>query len=1010
MAKRKSRLHEKAARLPDITEAQKRRAITKYRKEVQAAQSEAAKSHCFTALLDRLFGVEPGFIEQYVSGIERHVRMRRKDRIVRGRADQLSGNLIIEFERDLAPPKKQEEAEAQLRMYTACAWAEEPRTPFVCLATDGQEFHAHAPVPRTGATAPLQAADIELKPLEALDATAAEWRDFYLFLDRYLLRKEVLPPTSENVVKDFGPHSHVLQVAERALLDEWARLKKQPAYAVRYDTWAKYLRIVYGSPQAEEELFVRHTYLATVAKLMVWTRFAPNDHPPDRDTLHAVLEGTYFKHRLSVENFLEEDLFSWLARPEAQGVGHAVARDILSIMANYNFRELSEDVLKALYEGLVDPATRHDLGEYYTPDWLAHRIVRKALQNQPEASLLDPACGSGTFLYMTIREKRGLLGKTPARLTKHIVATVVGMDIHPLAVIVAKANYVLALGHLMTRRKSTIRIPVYMANSIRPPVYEVRRELWHKVPCYRAEVADTAVHIPQRLSEDPEKCDEAMEAAHDFAAACGDRSPDEQAFQNYLANRHPDLCDEGEGAVLFSVAHTFHQLMTEGRNSIWVFVLKNIYRPLFLEDHFDLLVGNPPWLSYRHVEQPDYQKFLKRQITSEYGLVQQPAQHLITHLELGTLFLLRCADLYLKDGGQVAFLLPKSIFSADQHHALRAHKFKRPRVAMVRAGEGPVVPRLSVRELWDLEAVAPLFNTSAAVLFAQKNPPPSPLPPIPGEIATGELPIRNAPLPVAEHHLATRAVQFQLTVRGQRSFWSTQTGRQASASLYKKDFAQGASIVPRCFWFVELQHSGVGFDQSCPPLISAQRARRQAKGPYKRCVVQGQVESEFLYATLLPADMVPFGFLRLRPVVLPLRVREGRFVLCQPDQARREGFLHLAQWLERVEAEWKARRGQKARNMTAIEWLDYRRKLTQQDPKAAHRVLYATSGTNVCSCAVRTCVAQEAGLANVRCRAFVVDYTTYSAAIESQNHAHYVAASEDVLFSVENEGGSLHTG
>ena len=42
--------------------------------------------------------------------------------------------------------------------------------------------------------------------------------------------------------------------------------------------------------------------------------------------------------------------------------------------------ELTRDLLKQLYQYLVPRHLRHDLGEYYTPDWLAQRV-------------LDPACG-----------------------------------------------------------------------------------------------------------------------------------------------------------------------------------------------------------------------------------------------------------------------------------------------------------------------------------------------------------------------------------------------------------------------------------------------------------------------------------------------------------------------------------------------------------------------------------------------------------------------------------------
>ena len=112
MAK-KSKLQEKATRMPDIREAKWERVVSEYLESVQAQQSESAKSHRFVGLLNDLFGLQqPGFIEDYVAGIEKYVKVKQKDRILRGQVDNLFGNLVIEFERDLS--KTRPEAEGQL--------------------------------------------------------------------------------------------------------------------------------------------------------------------------------------------------------------------------------------------------------------------------------------------------------------------------------------------------------------------------------------------------------------------------------------------------------------------------------------------------------------------------------------------------------------------------------------------------------------------------------------------------------------------------------------------------------------------------------------------------------------------------------------------------------------------------------------------------------------------------------------------------------------------------------
>ncbi|MEA3345443.1 MAG: hypothetical protein U9Q78_04250, partial [Chloroflexota bacterium] len=215
----------------------------------------------------------------------------------------------------------------------------------------------------------IQPAEVRLEIVEEVDLAAFEPREVYFWLDRYFLRKEILAPTTEAIVKDFGLSSHAFHAAGQTLLSRWKELKSQPDFEVVYESWAKYLLIVYGTSVADEELFIRHTYLSTLAKLMAWRRLTGERAAPDDDQILSLLEGRFFKEH-GIENFLEEDFFSWVARGDAKAAGVETARQLLSLLQNYNLRELSEDVLKSLYQELVDPATRHDLGEYYTPDWL----------------------------------------------------------------------------------------------------------------------------------------------------------------------------------------------------------------------------------------------------------------------------------------------------------------------------------------------------------------------------------------------------------------------------------------------------------------------------------------------------------------------------------------------------------------------------------------------------------------------------------------------------------------
>jgi hypothetical protein len=75
-------------------------------------------------------------------------------------------------------------------------------------------------------------------------------------------------------------------------------------------------------------------------------------------------------------------------------------------------------------------------------------------------------------------------------------------------------------------------------------------------------------------------------------------------------------------------------------------------------------------------------------------------------MELGTLFFVRAAGLYLEKGGTIAFVLPRSIFSAGQHENFRREAF---------------VPHLRIKKVVDLRQVRPLFKVPACVVFATKE-------------------------------------------------------------------------------------------------------------------------------------------------------------------------------------------------------------------------------------------------------------------------------------------------
>jgi len=717
-------------------------------------------------------------------------------------------------------------------------------------------------------------------------------------------------------------------------LEAIGALRNQGDFQATYRNWRKALRLAYGTSVGDEALFVRHTYLATLAKLIAYLRISSAQTPPDEAQTEAILRGTFFEEQ-QIVSFLEQDFSSWVASPPVLTRTHKVASVIAALLSAYRLRDLSEDVLKELYQALVDPTDRHGLGEYYTPAWLAARMCDALLSQSGDEALLDPACGSGAFLFQAIQHKKRHLAATRESLDR-ILSSVVGMEIHPLAVLVSKVNVLLALGDLLGLRSGPVSIPVYLANAIR----DVGAR--HGVP---------------------------------------------------------------------------------------------------LRHRFDVVIGNPPWVSFRFVEKGEYQDYLKKLIVKESGLLEGSA-HLIAHLELATLFFARCANLYLKPSGKIGFVLPRSIFAADQHD-----RFRRS------CGMG----NATLTGIWDLEGVSPLFSVPAAVAFGDRSGHANET--LPGEILRGRLKRRNASTEEANRDLETEAVQFHIVQQGRRTFLSSRScpsadghpetmkttrqwtdvvrasrpqsrerptparGQDARApagetpaprfskrgsseissrrSYYQAHFREGATIVPRSFWFVE-------FKSAPPPraltesshlsVATDPRARVEAKPPYKRVNFGGAIEAEFIYATLLSTDLLPFGHLDFRPVVLPLIEDGQEYRLLNAEQARSKKCLKLAEWLDRAQTTWAEIRRGKAQKADALAWLNYRNKLTEQNPKAEYVVLYTRSATNLCAVALQvaqTRFPKSAALLNNRRlvpRHFVAADSTYYFETEKPEEASYLAA------------------
>lgn len=222
------------------------------------------------------------------------------------------------------------------------------------------------------------------------------------------------------------------------------------------------MRVAYGGDIEAPDLFLQHTYLTIVAKSIA--TLALFDAIPQSG--EALLSGQAFRD-LGIVGAIESDFFDWIILDPA---GDNLVIEIARHANRFKLRDINADILKGLYESLIDPLQRHDLGEYYTPDWLASRIVMAAIKRPLIDRVIDPACGSGTFVFHAVRnllaaaEKAGMASAASVALACEKIA---GIDVHPVAVIFARATYLLAIQPTLVKgRPPSLSVPIYIGDAL----------------------------------------------------------------------------------------------------------------------------------------------------------------------------------------------------------------------------------------------------------------------------------------------------------------------------------------------------------------------------------------------------------------------------------------------------------------------------------------------------------------------------------------------------------------
>lgn len=844
-----------------------------------------------------------------------------------GRIDVAWGATVVELKSDLR--REERDVVARMPAYLADASrASAPGRTTVGLATDGATLVAYTLDRGT------------LTQIGRYEVQAEHPERLLSWLEPLLSPVPEVMPTPIAVALAFGRYSLAFGRAHAELQRLWEEVGNQPEVRLKRNLWDGLLRQVYGDDVGSDALFLQHTYLTILVKAIAARVLDLEIGDPAE-----MLSGRLLMNE-GIVGAVEADFFDW---PLLATGGDELVRTLAAETIRFRLRDVEVDVLKSLYESLIDPDERHDLGEYYTPDWLAARVVAAAVPRPLEQRVLDPSCGSGTFLFHALR-RLIQVGREAGVPAPEIVAAcadrVFGIDVHPVAVALARVTWLLALGDLVQDRPPTLNVPVYMGDSMQ----------WNLRPLgASAEVLvdvppnDPPLRIPAGLASDLGLFEHALDELNRGL----DTLAEPEAVRDAIARAGATAED---AAMLGRTFAQLKQLYLDGRNHIWTFVLRNLLRPVWLShpDHrADVLIGNPPWIVYRHLS-ADMKERLREALQS-YGLwVGGP---LATQQDMFALFWARGAERYLRDGGTLALVLPYAALNAPAFAGMRNGSMQRVKVAVTGG--------------WGLERVWPIFGaqsgsstTSTCVLFGQRDR--DGLPPAEFDRWVGVLPRRDASEAEAAEVLS-----------GARTAWP-RPRTLIAASPYRQRFHNGASLFPRRFVLVEHVASGRLLSRRGAPRVRG-RVGNLDKSPWTNVEPpEGAVERQFLRRIALGESVAPYRLLNLVAGVVPME--DG--VILSSASADARGHRGLTAWLRDAEAKWneysnKAANGLPRVTLTAS--LNHLQKLAAQAARAPIRVLYTKAGTRLSACWLED-------------DDVVIDHKAYWSAANSREEAAYITA------------------
>jgi len=334
----------------------------------------------------------------------------------------------------------------------------------------------------------------------------------------------------------------------------------------------------------------------------VFARYAEYYSKP----MQALLKETYRQSAELYRNLFDRNILDWALDSSDEGFSNALLH-AMYLLSRWDFKAIHGDILSGVYDHYLDPQKRRALGEVFTRPEIA-RYMLEQCQYGPTKTVLDPACGTGTFLVEALNQDVRRL-RSAGMLTEQTVIRTLkrlhGLDISMFSVSLAQIQL-----------------------------------LWHNIDLFTgktaAEIRSLAAALVPAIQ---------VQGGHSSLDTLG--VP--------LARLSVSLA-RGLDTVAAQSGLDFSTVTSELRRRRVANVPRRFRQTV--QGKYDIVIGNPPYV------RPHRLSFDEDTLRT-YGEVAQG------QIDLYILFLYRALRGWVKEGGRVSFIIPISILEASYAAPLR---------------------------------------------------------------------------------------------------------------------------------------------------------------------------------------------------------------------------------------------------------------------------------------------------------------------------------------------------